>query len=54
MSYKVKSFVYLICFLISVVLYAHMENTTENPENKEVQLVQTDANELPENKKNAL
>jgi len=50
MSYKVKSLVYLICFIVSVVIYAQMENTTDNPQNEEVQLVQTNADELHQNK----
>lgn len=49
MSYKVKSIVYLICFIFSVVIYSHMETKMDNPQNDEIQLVQTDNNELQQN-----
>ncbi|WP_297761092.1 hypothetical protein [uncultured Muriicola sp.] len=46
MSYKVKSLVYLICFIISVVIYAQMETKIDNPQNEEKQLVQNNIDEL--------
>lgn len=54
MSYKVKSLVYLICFIVSVVIYAQMETSLGNPQNGEEQLVQTDGDEFDQNSKNSL
>jgi len=54
MSYKVKSIVYLICFIFSIVIYSHIETKMDNPENDEIQLVQTDDNELQQNDKSTL
>jgi hypothetical protein len=54
MSYKVKSLVYLFCFIVSVVIYAQMETSIDNPQNEEVQLVQTNGDELQQNNKNSL
>lgn len=54
MSYKVKSLVYLICFIVSVVIYAQMETRLDNPQNDEVQLVQTNDDEHQQNNKNTL
>lgn len=54
MSYKVKSLVYLICFIVSVVIYSQMGVAIDNPQNEEVQLVQTNSDELQQNNKNSL
>ncbi len=54
MSYKVKSLVYLICLIFSIVIYSEMETTAENPQNEEVQLVQTNSKEPQQNNKIAL
>jgi len=49
MSYKIKSLVYLVCLLISIVMYNQFENSFENePTNDEIKLVQTDHNEQNE------
>lgn len=42
MSYKEKSLIYLICFIASVLLYAHMETSMEETDTGDVQLVQTE------------
>ncbi len=47
MSYKAKSLAYLICFMISIIMYSQMEETDQDATNEEVQLVQT-TNELPQ------
>jgi hypothetical protein len=54
MSYKVKSLVYLVCFIISVVIYGQMESDTNPSDNKEVQLVQTNTDEHHTDPDNAL
>ncbi len=54
MSYKVKSLVYLICFICSIVLYAHMETSIDPAQHEEVQLVKTNGEELQQSDKNAL
>jgi hypothetical protein len=46
MSYKIKSLVYLVCLLISIVMYNQFDNSFDNePTNEEIKLVQTDHNE---------
>ncbi|NNJ89588.1 MAG: hypothetical protein HKP53_09310 [Eudoraea sp.] len=53
MSYKVKSLVYLICFIVSVVIYAQMETAIDQPQNEEMKLVQTNSVEIQQiNKEN--
>jgi hypothetical protein len=47
MSYKVKSLVYLICFIAAVVIYAQVENTPDIPQNENTQLVQNNSEVLP-------
>jgi len=47
MSYKAKSLAYLICFLISIIMYSQMDETDQDSTNEDVQLVQT-TNELPQ------
>ena len=42
MSYKVKSLIYLICFIASVLLYAQMDSS-ESQISDNVQLVQTES-----------
>ncbi|MBT8281242.1 MAG: hypothetical protein KJO16_06660 [Muriicola sp.] len=46
MSYKVKSLIYLICFVVSVVIYGQMESSMNEPTSEEMQLVQTQAEDL--------
>ena len=46
MSYKVKSLVYLICFIASVLIYGHMESSMEDSAAEEVNLVQTQTDDL--------
>jgi uncharacterized membrane protein len=47
MSYKVKSLVYLICFIAAVFIYAQVENTLDIPQNENTQLVQNNSEVLP-------
>ncbi|MBT8290802.1 MAG: hypothetical protein KJO93_08190 [Muriicola sp.] len=46
MSYKVKSLIYLICFVVSVFIYGLMENNMNEPSSEELQLVQTQAEDF--------
>jgi len=49
MSYKIKSLVYLVCLLISIIMYNQFEDSFENePTNDDIKLVQTDQNEQNE------
>jgi hypothetical protein len=41
MSYKVKSLIYLICFIASVLIYGQMETSMEGSNPEKDQLVQT-------------
>jgi len=46
MSYKIKSLVYLVCFVLSIALYNSMENSDKKEStNDDIKLVQTDHNE---------
>ncbi len=46
MSYKVKSLIYLICFIASVLIYGHMESSMEEINSRDIQLVQTQADDI--------
>ncbi|WP_165200623.1 hypothetical protein [Muriicola soli] len=46
MSYKVKSLIYLICFVVSVVIYGQMESSMNEPASEEMQLVQTQSEDF--------
>jgi hypothetical protein len=46
MSYKIKSLVYLVCFVLSIALYNSLENSDKKEStNNDIKLVQTDHNE---------
>ncbi len=54
MSYKVKSLIYLICFIASVLIYAQMDSSTGEITPGDNQLVQTQADELQHENDKAL
>ncbi|WP_372945701.1 hypothetical protein [Muriicola sp.] len=54
MPYKVKSLIYLICFIASVLIYSQVETSSEEFNNEEVQLVQTESVDLQHQKDEAL
>jgi len=49
MSYKVKSLIYLICFIVSVVIYGQLDSNMSEPTSEEVQLVQTQTEDFSQN-----
>ncbi len=54
MPYKVKSLIYLICFIASVLIYSQVETSSEEFNNEDVQLVQTESVDLQHQKDEAL
>ena len=46
MSYKVKSLIYLICFIASVLIYGHLETSKEKMNSEDAQWVQTQTQDV--------
>ncbi|GGD54433.1 hypothetical protein [Muriicola marianensis] len=54
MPYKVKSLIYLICFIASVLIYSQVETSSEEFKTEDIQLVQTQTEDLQQQKDEAL
>ncbi len=54
MPYKVKSLIYLICFIASVLIYSQVDTSSEELKTEDIQLVQTQTEDLQQQKDEAL